>query len=127
LILGALAYPWTTVMPINKKIWSISYTFLTAGIAGLSLAFLTFFVDTLGSQFRSYGEIINIIVKPFIWLGRNPLAVFVGMDALAIILIKYITINDKSAWSQFYHYVFKSWIDNPEVCSTVFACFFAVL
>jgi predicted acyltransferase len=103
LLLGAIAYPWTTVMPLNKKIWSMSFVFLTAGIAGLSLSFLTLFVDTFGSQHHQYGKVVNIIVQPFIWLGRNPLAVFVLMDALAIVLIKYILINNKSAWSHFYH------------------------
>ena len=32
---------------------------------------------------------------PFIWLGRNPLAIFVLMDALAILMIDYIIINEK--------------------------------
>jgi hypothetical protein len=49
------------------------------------------------------------------------------MDVLAIILIKYIIVDDKSGWSHFYHYVFATWITNKEVASTIFACFFAIL
>jgi predicted acyltransferase len=127
LVLGALTYPWTLTMPLNKKIWSISFVFLTSAIAGLSIAVITFFVDVLGSWNREYGKVINFIMKPFIWLGRNPLAVFVLMDALAILLIVYITIDGKSAWNQFYHHVFASWINDAVVCSCVFSTFFVVI
>lgn len=127
LILGFFVSPLAILMPLNKKIWSISFVFITTAISGLSLTFITYFVDLLGPRYPKYGKVINIIVKPFIWLGRNPLAIFVLMDALAIILIKYIIINEKSAWAHFYHYVFASWISNSEVASTIYALFFVIL
>ena len=123
----ATAYPLTFLMPLNKKIWSISFTFLTIGISGASLIFFAFFVDILGHKGRIYSKVINFIIQPFIWLGRNPLIVFVLMDALAIFMIKYIIIDDISAWSHFYHYVFASWISDTEIASTVFAFFFVLL
>lgn len=127
LLLGAMVYPLTLMMPLNKKIWSISFVFLTSAVSGLSLTFITYFVDVLGNKHPRYGNVINKITSPFVWLGRNPLAIFVLMDALAIILIKYIIINDKSAWAHFYHYVFASWISNPQVASTIFSIFFVLL
>jgi predicted acyltransferase len=127
LLLGAMVYPLTLLMPLNKKIWSISFVFLTSAVTGLSLTFVTYFVDILGNKYPRYGNIINKIMSPFVWLGRNPLAIFVLMDALAIILIKYIIIDEKSAWGHFYHYVFASWISNPQVASTIFSIFFVLL
>lgn len=127
LLMGAMVYPLTLLMPLNKKIWSISFVFITSAVSGLSLTFITYFVDVLGSKHPRYGRIITKITTPFIWLGRNPLAIFILMDVLAILLIKYIIIDEKSAWAHFYHYVFASWIGNPEVASTVYACFYVVL
>lgn len=127
LLLGAVVYPLTLMMPLNKKIWSISFVFITSAVSGLSLTFITLFVDVLGAKYQKYGKVINIIVKPFIWLGRNPLAIFILMDVVAIVLIKYIIIDEKSAWSHFYHYVFASWISNHYVASSIFALFFVLI
>ena len=115
------------LMPLNKKIWSTSFVFMTAGITGFSLTLLTLLVDVLGSSLGLYSKVVRVVTKPFVWLGRNPLIIFILMDVVAIIMIKYITISDKSLWAQFYHYAFASWITNETVCSTVFACFFAVV
>lgn len=93
LLLGVMVYPLNLMMPLNKKIWSISFVFLTTAVSGLSLTLITYVVDVLGSKYEKYGKIVSIVTKPFIWLGRNPLAIFVLMDALAILLIKYIIID----------------------------------
>lgn len=42
---GLIALPLIWLMPLNKKIWSISYTFLTIAISGVSLAIITILVD----------------------------------------------------------------------------------
>ena len=65
--------------------------------------------------------------RPLIWLGMNPLAIFVLMDLLGIILIRCIVIDGKSAWSWFYHYGFHSWLKEDHLSSTVFSLFFALL
>jgi predicted acyltransferase len=75
-----------------------------------TLTFITYTVDVLTTKNQTYSRIISITTKPFVWLGRNPLAIFVLMDLLAIFMIKYIIIDDKSAWSHFYHYAFATWI-----------------
>jgi predicted acyltransferase len=127
LIMGAVVYPLTILMPLNKKIWSISFVFLTAAVTGLSLTFITYTVDILSTKNQTYSRIISIITKPFVWLGRNPLAIFVLMDLLAIFMIKYIIIDEKSAWSHFYHYAFATWISNKELASTLFSLFFVIV
>lgn len=112
LVLGAISYPLTFAMPFNKKIWSISFVFLTSAVSGLSLAFITFGVDYMGSIYKKYGKVIKIILTPFVWLGRNPLAIFILMDLVAIFMIKYIFIDGKSLWAEFFHYGFHTWISN---------------
>ena len=86
LLLGAMVYPLTFAMPINKKMWTISYVFLTTATSGLSLVLITYFVDVLSGRNHTYKKIVDIITTPFIWLGRNPLAIFILMEALSIIL-----------------------------------------
>jgi heparan-alpha-glucosaminide N-acetyltransferase len=78
-ILAAMVYPLTILMPLNKKIWSISFVFLTAAASGIFLVLITYLFDILGKKHEGYGKIVNIITMPSIWLGRNPLAVFVMM------------------------------------------------
>lgn len=117
------------VMPYNKKLWSTSFALVTVAISGFFLTLMIIFIDEL-TQKRPNGKyawIVDIITRPLIWLGMNPLAIFFLMDLLAIVLIRCIIINDKSAWSWFYHYAFQSWIKNTYVCSTIFSVFFAVL
>lgn len=124
---GAISIPLIQLMPLCKKLWSISFVFCTVGVSGMSLVILTLLIDIWTKNSETYKKIIEIVIRPFIWLGRNPLAVFVLMDGLAIVMIFYIIIDEKSAWYYFYHYAFKSWIDNTYVCSTVFAFFFVLL
>ena len=123
-----IAYPLTHLMPLNKKIWSVSFTFLTIGISGLSLVFFAWLVDMVGVAENMLAKVINVVTRPLLWLGRNPLAIFILMDALTILLAKYITFGEHdSALSEFYKQVFASWIDDKEIASTIFALFFVLL
>lgn len=88
-----IAYPLTHLMPLNKKIWSVSFTFLTIGISGLSLVFFAWVVDMVGAAENMLAKVINVITRPLLWLGRNPLAIFILMDALTILLARYITFG----------------------------------
>lgn len=126
-MLGVCVYPMTKLMALNKKIYSASFAILTSSTSGLTILLLVILIDILPNHHPKAQKVVSIITRPFIWLGRNPLFVFIFMDLLAIIMIKLIIINDKSVWSWFYHYVFSSWIGDHEVCSVVFACFFLLL
>jgi predicted acyltransferase len=126
-MLGLIVYPTTKLMPLNKKIYSASFALLTSASSGLTILLLVILIDILPKKNEVANKITKILSRPFIWLGRNPLFVFIFMDLLAIIMIKLIIFNEKSIWSWFYHYVFSSWISDHQVCSVVFACFFLVL
>ena len=79
-IVGVAGYPLTFLMPLNKKIYSTSYLFLTIGVAGLTLSFLVIVVDLVGKSNQIYQKVVKVVTFPFVWLGRNPLAVFVVMN-----------------------------------------------
>lgn len=117
------------VMPYNKKLWSTSFALVTIAISGSFLILMIIVIDEL-TQRRPNGKyawIVDIVTRPLVWLGMNPLAIFVLMDLLAIIMIRCIIIHGVSAWGWFYHYVFASWLKNTYLCSTIFSLFFAVL
>jgi predicted acyltransferase len=103
LLCGLIVYPLTHLMPLNKKIYSTSFTFIVIGISGLVLSAFVIFVDILPKSYPNYAKVINIVTRPFLWLGMNPLAIFVLMDLLAIIMIKIIIVDYKSIWNHFYH------------------------
>lgn len=112
LILGLTVYPLTKLMPLNKKIYSASFALLTSSSSGLTILLLVILIDILPKKNETANKITTILSRPFIWLGRNPLFVFIFMDLLAIIMIKLIIVDDKSIWSWFYHYCFSSWISD---------------
>ncbi len=106
LILGSVVYPLTFLMPFNKKIWSISFVFLTSAASGVALIVITYLCDILPNKKAGYSRICKVITQPMIWLGRNPLAIFVMMMVYSIILSDYIIIDDKSAYYWIYYYLF---------------------
>uniref|UniRef100_A0A6P7H1W1 Heparan-alpha-glucosaminide N-acetyltransferase-like isoform X1 n=1 Tax=Diabrotica virgifera virgifera TaxID=50390 RepID=A0A6P7H1W1_DIAVI len=59
-------------IPLNKKLWSLSYTFVTAGMAFLIQAGLFLFVDIL----RKWGG------RPLFYPGMNPIIVYVGHELM---------------------------------------------
>ncbi len=127
LILGLTVYPMTKLMPLNKKIYSASFALLTSASSGLTILLLVILIDIFPKKNEIANTMTSILSRPFIWLGRNPLFVFIFMDLVAIIMIKLIIVNEKSVWSWFYHDCFSSWISNNQVCSVVFACFFLLV
>jgi predicted acyltransferase len=92
------ALPLTWLMPLNKKIWSISYTFLTIGISGISLALITVLLDVFKKQSQRYQKVIGVVSAPFVWFGRNPLAIFISRDLVDDIMNSYIIIDGKDSW-----------------------------
>jgi predicted acyltransferase len=127
IIFGALVYPMTLLMPLNKKLYSASFTLIVVAVSGACLTFFYFIVDILPAHVPRAKRIIEIVTAPLKWLGLNPLAIFVLMDVVAIFMIIYIKIDDVSLWTQFFKHVFNSWIEDKAVAATVFACFFLVL
>jgi len=67
---------WGRVFPINKNLWTSSFAVLAAGMAAAVMAACHFSVDIRG--WRGWS-------RPFVALGRNPLAAYflsVGLDSV---------------------------------------------
>ena len=72
-LLGLL---WAQVFPINKHLWTSSFTLVTGGAAFLALGACYFLVDILGKQ---KGTRIGII------FGANAITVYVLADVLSLV------------------------------------------
>ncbi len=97
-MIGLTVYPLTFIMPLNKKIYSVSFMTLTISVCGLSMAIFMSFFDVYVPANQSLSKIVSIIIKPFLWLGKNPLIIFVLMYEIKSILDVYIFINQISLW-----------------------------
>lgn len=69
--IGIMMMPY---LPLNKRIWSPSYVFLTCGLASFLLALLTFVTDIL--TLRRWA-------LPAQWFGMNAIAIYVASEMLA--------------------------------------------
>lgn len=72
----AVAWFWNLVFPINKKIWTSSFVFLTCGLDLVILSFLTYIIE-----FRHKVKWTSF----FAVLGKNPLFVYIVSETLIVI------------------------------------------
>lgn len=130
-------------IPINKKIWTPSFMLLVAGISGLLLAVCACIVDVLDCTRPQAGEsdgpdgtltnasatriwtvrLIQWARAPFIWLGRNPAVVFIGMVAFEIVLLDSVKLDDGangrvSLWEYIYEHGFATWMGDNQFTSS---------
>jgi len=79
-IIGILiGYVWNLYLPINKSLWTSSYSVLMAGVASIVLAICYYMIDVKGYK---------RITKPFVIFGMNAIAMFV----LSIFIAKFLYI-----------------------------------
>jgi hypothetical protein len=57
-IFGALVYPMTLLMPLNKKLYSSSFTLIVVAVSGASLIFFYLVVDIVPSLKPSSKRIV---------------------------------------------------------------------
>lgn len=69
IVLVVTGYMWDMIYPINKKIWTSSYTIYTTGLAILTLATLIYFIEFKGNK--------AWWTKLFDVFGKNALFIFV--------------------------------------------------
>jgi predicted acyltransferase len=62
---------WSSVLPLSKPLWTGSFVLVTAGLTTLALALIDVVVDVNGLRRWS---------RPFVWLGVNALAIYVGSE-----------------------------------------------
>lgn len=117
-ILGYLISLW---FPLNKSIWSSSYTVFTAGIAVIFLALCYWLIDVKGCQ-RG--------IQFFLVYGTNAITVFVlsGIFARILLFIKIPQAigNPVSIKAFFFNNLLASWL-LPEDASLLYAILFIIL
>jgi predicted acyltransferase len=93
ILLIVLGLVWNTAFPINKKIWSSSFTVYTTGYAVLIIVILIFLIDIRNKK--------GLWSNMFYLFGRNPLFIFVlsGILPRFLSLIK-IQVGVKNGVSQ---------------------------
>ena len=94
-----LALCWNNFHPINKKLWTGSYVFLTVGIDCVLLSALVYIIDIL--QIKRFNYFFEVF-------GKNPLFIYL-LSELAAILMWFIPIgaNRQPLYSWLFENVFK--------------------
>lgn len=72
-----LAYLWNLVFPVNKKLWTSSYVFITVGIDLVILSFLIYIIEF--RQKTSWTPFFAVF-------GKNPLFIYIVSELLIVIL-----------------------------------------
>lgn len=91
-----LALCWNNFHPINKKLWTGSYVFLTVGIDCVLLAALVYVIDFL--QIKRFNYFFEVF-------GRNPLFIYL-LSEIGAILLGFILISNRSLHSWLYQHIF---------------------
>jgi predicted acyltransferase len=116
-ILLIAGYCWGSVFPINKKIWTSSYSLVAAGWAFTTLSLLIYFIEFRQST-GSWSKFFDVF-------GKNPLFIYILSGVLPR-LVRIIQFTDNGnpsnpmAW--FYNHICKS-IDlgHEENASVIYA------
>lgn len=110
MLAGLILSAW---MPINKKIWTCSFSIFMAGLASVVFAGWYWIIDVHGSKRWA---------KPFQVFGMNAIAAYVlaGLFAKTLIFWK---VGDRSLWTILYDGVFAP-LAAPKLASLLFAVVF---
>ncbi|MDX5339436.1 MAG: heparan-alpha-glucosaminide N-acetyltransferase domain-containing protein [Cyclobacteriaceae bacterium] len=116
IILIAISYLWDIVFPINKKIWTSSYTLLTIAWGEILLAGLIYSVEI---------QKLNKWTYFFQAFGRNPLILYV-LSGIVITVFSMFSIGETTLKGWIYQNLFTSWL-GPKNASFLFALSYMLL
>jgi predicted acyltransferase len=119
---GAIAFSlglfWGVGFPTNKNLWTSSYALAMAGLAAVVLAVCLWAIDVRG--WKAWAT-------PFVWLGTNAIALFVGATLATLLLLAIkLTGEDgkrRSLYGSIYRTIYDHFAD-PRVGSLLFALTF---
>ena len=115
-ILIALSYIWDLAFPINKKIWTSSYTLLTIAWGEILLAGLIYLIEI--QKFKSWTYFFQAF-------GRNPLILYV-LSGVVITIFSMIPVGETTFRGWIYQSFFTSWL-GPKNASFLFALSYMLL
>ena len=111
MILGLIVSIW---MPINKRIWTSSYTIFTAGMALATLGILFHAIDMRGFRKWAY---------PMVAYGRNAIFAFVASGMMAVALGR-IRVSGPEGDQSLKAFLYQSLPGSPEFASFLFGMLF---
>jgi heparan-alpha-glucosaminide N-acetyltransferase len=121
-----LGYVLSFAIPINKKIWSISFAVAASGYAYLQLLVFFVLLELDDVQWIGPGSVVRriskFVTRPLVWLGSNPLLIFVLMVWLEIILLDW-----SDAWSSVWDWYYPHISSNPQFASLLVSLTHAVV
>jgi predicted acyltransferase len=104
---------WDMLFPINKKIWTSSYTVYTSGMAMMTIATMIYFIE--------FKQVKGGLARFFDVFGKNALFVF----ALSAFLPKGLSLihidKQTNPWNFLYVKIFKQLPGDPRTGSLLFA------
>lgn len=115
LLIGLL---WNTIFPINKSLWTSSYSLYTAGLASLCLVFLYYIIDI-----KLYNKWYTIIL----YWGVNPMIVFFFSGIIPNVMSSISIPNPNSpgetisSQSYIYDFCLSPGFENPMSASLAYA------
>ena len=117
----SLGLLWSVSFPINKHLWTSSYSLLMSGLAAMCLALCIWVVDVKG--WKAWA-------KPFVWLGMNAIALFVA-STLGTLLLLWIKVDGtggkkRSLYATIYRTIFDRFAD-ARIGSLLFALVWCTL
>ncbi|HTI59440.1 acyltransferase family protein [Mucilaginibacter sp.] len=90
-----IAICWDAVFPINKKLWTSSFVFITTGIDLVIISFLIFIVEIKEWRAANWPNFFTVV-------GKNPLFVYI-VSELILIILSWVILGGKSV---------PQWVDN---------------
>jgi predicted acyltransferase len=105
LVLFFTGYCWDMAMPINKKIWTSSYTLYTTGLAIMSLGILIYLIEFKSAK-GSWSRFFDVF-------GKKPLFIFVLSGFLPRVLsmlrwVDHITPEGKKIYTSFFPWFYET-------------------
>ncbi|HUP66296.1 MAG TPA: heparan-alpha-glucosaminide N-acetyltransferase domain-containing protein [Thermoanaerobaculia bacterium] len=112
---------WGMVFPINKPLWTSSYTLFTAGAGAVVLALCLWAIEMRGSRWWT---------PPFVAYGVNPMIAFVGSGLMARLIYSLLKVQFEGRavplQAAIYRVAYEPWLP-PEAASLAFAISFVLV
>ncbi|HVR43273.1 MAG TPA: DUF5009 domain-containing protein, partial [Thermoanaerobaculia bacterium] len=113
---------WGWFFPINKNLWTSSFTLFTAGLGALVLGLCIWMIEVRGWKGKW--------TTPFIVFGVNPILAYVGAGLMAKLIYSIIRVpwngGTISLQAAIYQTAFLSWLP-PKAASLAFAISFVLV
>ena len=72
-----LVYPSKLLMPLNKRLYTLSFLFVTLAASISILTLFLIVIDYIPKYSSKAKTVVGKIIRPLQWLGMNPLAIFI--------------------------------------------------